>query len=436
MLPPPDEIISGVESFFCQEGEKGIAIETIAKGVEEGMFIMEDIARDSTIENVNDLFDLFTSDYGAGGEAWKAHLIREITLFTELDFGLYVEAKHNQNLISIDVRDSLIGVKSSFESFLNNTQPTLAQTEAFWQNKINALSTFAGCDAEKEVLLSYYESAIGFARYLYAGFTQNSFSGSTIEFRSCNFSQALLCGTLALVTGVVSGVILYDITGHAQASVILQGVRILEGTPARVVASAVVGVIVAVNMYQWCCSWFGEEPPCRTPQGVGYRVLSCGQYELTVYGAGAGVIEYDWSNTNTTPATATTQSPFLTVSVPNPGQISIVQVTAVCLDQQNYMGEEKEMTLSSNIPGALGWAITPPVEANVGQTVSVAVSAGIAFPQTLSWSASFGGGVSSTGTHTANVTFWASGSVTITATLTNTCTGQPISVSRTVAVKP
>lgn len=434
-IPPPDGVIPGLTSFFCQRGEKQIDTENLANGVKDGMFFIENVMRDTSFQNVDSLLTMFEFGYGNSRVDWKSYLKREIERYANLDFGAYIEEKYHQNLVSERVRDTLLVLKSSFESFVHNTHPTLIQTEQFWQAKIDALAAFTGCRAEEELLLVYYQSAIGFARYLYAAFPQNNGLLSTIDFRNCNFWQALICGTFSVVVGAVAGVLLWEIGSWAEHSVFFLGVRILSGTPARIVISVAVGIYTAVSMYNLCCSWWNNTLPCGMPQGLGVRVLACNLYELVVYGTGSGALSYSWNNVNTNPAIAVTQSPVLSVSIPDPGQLSLIRVTTICSNEQPF-SNEWERVLTSNEPGVIGWAVIPPTEASVGQTIPVAVSANVSFPYMLSWSASFGAGVVSTGMHTANVTLWASGTVTVTATLSNTCGGQPVSISRTITVKP
>lgn len=442
ILPPPHDVGEGYStSQMCQRTAGDIEPELVAEGVRRGMFVVEDWVNANPDMTFDSLLAATIMDTSLR-QIVKSRFQQDSAVLVSAGFGQYIDGRFNLGGISALVRDTMIQIQGQFETFVHSTQPALEQTIQFWNEKLGAWNTYAGCEGEKRALKLFAASAMGFAKYYYATRTHNSLAQNEVELRRCSsFWEGLLCGTLSAAVGIFSGYLTSDLAaGGLNEAGINCGVM---GNPAPPetcadIVGTVLGIAAGGGFLRWCCSWFGgNEVICRNPQSYGYRVLSCNQYEVAAYGAGNGVATYFWDNVNTAPAAATTTAPFLVVTVPDPGQPSTIRVRVLCANGFEIpISIPQEITLNSGQPGALGWAVAPPAEAAVGQTVQVAVSADIAFPQSLSWSASFGGGVTSTGSHTANVHFWASGAVTITATLTNTCNGQPVTVSRVVNVKP
>lgn len=200
------------------------------------------------------------------------------------------------------------------------------------------------------------------------------------------------------------------------------------------VVGIVTGIVVTVRFFKWCCDWFSDVPPCRAVQNISAALTECNDYQLSLWGAGTNLVNYHWEYDNTDPASAITTAPFLTVSIPDPSQVSIIRAQVICDNGFISPWFEESMNLGNGGSGAIGWAIPPPESAFVGQTVSIAVSAQLGYPYSLSWSSSTGGSVSPTGPYSADVTFWNTGNVTINAQITNECSGASNSVSKTVSV--
>lgn len=443
--PPPDEENGQVISKACQKIAGDFEAEVVSEGIRKGMFVIEDWIRANPQITFDSLLNNLIPD-ATLRQSVKNSFVQDSINLANGGIAQYVERKYEQGIFSAIMKDTILLMKSQFEAFVHSSHPTLEQTIQFWNDKLTIWNAFLGCSGEKRALKLYAASAIGFARYYYASRQEASSSGATgsISFRACDtFWEGLACGTLSLVAGVATTVLVSElvVAGFAAGGITCS---VLGNTAPPELCGDILGVItgfvVGRAVFRWCCSWFRDDVPvCRNPQSYGYRVLACNQYEVSAFGAGSAVAAYVWNNTNTQPDNAVTTVPFLAVSIPNPGQPSIIQARILCSNGTEVSSEpfSQEIIFSSGQPGVLGWAVAPPATASVGQTVSVAISAsGIAFPYQLSWSTSFGGGVTPTGTHTASVHFWASGSVTITATLTNTCSGQSVNISRTVSIKP
>lgn len=431
-------------STICELGTLDLETDLISESVKREMFTVEDlILRDSLISQDSLLAYYFKDSYNRS--LIKDALAEDASLLQQLGFDGYVNEKQNQGIWSASMKDTLIGIKSEFENFVNSMAPTLEQTISFWTNKITELSTSALCGGEKQKLGIFFHGAIGVAEYFYHSIGQAIVTTNGIEVRGCNFFQVLLCATLSAVVGVASTAVSFvaalvgleaiGIAGEVQT--FINGVQVPQEVFAAVVA-IITGIVATLHFYTWCCSWFNHHIDCRKPENVHAFVTGCNEFRLNAWGAGDDVDSYVWNNQNTDPAFAVTQTSFLDVSVPNPGQPSFIDVYVVCKNATPTDDFKETMTLiSGNAPCCLSWAVQPPSSASSGQTVQVVVLANLSGPNVLSWSVTGPASITSTGAYTANVTFGSGYStVTVTATLTNTCSGLSTSISHFVSVTP
>ncbi|MFM2392880.1 MAG: hypothetical protein RLZZ546_862 [Bacteroidota bacterium] len=115
--------------------------------------------------------------------------------------------------------------------------------------------------------------------------------------------------------------------------------------------------------------------------------------------------------------------------------------TIACVDQNGVTMYDWNKPVSFNTsantaPPSIQWGQNPPANAQINAEYNISVNSGSSGQYILSWSVSpFGGIVTSSGQWSGNLKFWTPGTKTVTATLTNTCTGQSTSVSQTVNVQ-
>ncbi|GAB4256825.1 MAG: hypothetical protein Kow0027_24050 [Saprospiraceae bacterium] len=411
------------------------------ESVKRELFTLEDLMlRDSAI-TIDSLISHYVKDNNSR-QSLIDSLAANFSRLDQLGFDQFVASYASDGTWSSMFSDTLVSIKDEFETFVNLNQPSLDQTISFWNSKLIAIPTYGLCTAEQQLLEIYCRSAIGFAEYLYFTINQSIVTTNGIEFRGCNFFQTLLCGTLSIVVGAATAAstAIATMLGFEQlvnagviVSTSIQGQEVPLETFA-IVVGIVTGIIATVKFFKFCCDWFSDDPPCRAVQNYSATLTECNDYLLELFGAGTNVLNYVWNNENTNPASIITSVPSLEVSIPDPSSPVIIRAQVICDNGFISSWFIESANLGNGGSGSIGWAIPPPETAIVGQTVSVAVSAQLGYPYSLSWNSSTGGSITPTGPYSADVTFWNTGNILIEATVANECSGNSSSVSKTVQV--
>lgn len=361
----------------------------------------------------------------------------ENLIYKQLGFNEYIASK---NEVSTNLKNYLTTYGIELLDFIHTSHPNLSEMTSFLDNKILSVLSTEFCEKDQAFLRMYFDLSKGYANYYYKMFYSER---NNIELRDCNFWESLGCGLLALtvgviITSVVSLVVLIKITG-----IIINGNEDELPKDTLLITTLgllALGIVVGVSVYEWCCG--KDEVPeqnCKAPTGSFYTSLGCNDYRVTLFGPSSyGTTQ--WSNTNTNPGTTTTQTPSLRFSVPNLGSPSIINAPIVaCLSSGTSVelfsyGPENQTFIYNSPTPTIIWGQSPPSTATVNTTYNVSVST--AGNGIVSWSVSpFGGMVMSTGTSSGNLIFWTSGQKTVTATITDNCTGQNASVSKQVFVQ-
>ena len=380
--------------------------------------------------------------FGQGNEALN-HITTfnaEAAKYSNMGFENYLSDIVSRSLMSNDLKLHFIQLSTSLNNFLYADRVDLEQFISFLNNQRTLSQNSNLCAGDKSTFSKYLDLAQGYGQFMFKQFPNNDNS-----LRDCNLLEAIGCGLLALVVGavvfVVAGVIvlLATVTVHnPDGTTNTMTGKNKENFAAF--AGFALGIIAGINVYKWCCG--KDEVPeqqCKKPTGSVYTSLGCNDFRVTLFGPSSyGATE--WSNTNTNPATATTPTPSLRFSVPNLSSPSIINAPMVaCLSSGSsleifsYGPETQTFTYNSPTPTII-WGQSPPSTATVSTTYNVSVST--AGNGIVSWSVSpFGGMVMSTGAGSGNLIFWTSGQKTVTATITDNCTGQNASVSKQVFVQ-
>ncbi len=380
--------------------------------------------------------------FGQGNEALN-HVNTfnaEAVKYSNLGYENYLSDVVSRNLMSSDLKLHFMQFSTSLNNFLDSDRVDIDQFKTFLKLQRSSTQNSNLCAGDKDAFTKYLDLAQGYGQFMF-----NKFPNYDNSLRDCNLLEAIGCGLLALLVGavvfVVAGVIvlLATVTVHNPdgTSNTMTG-KDKENFAAF--AGFALGIIAGINVYKWCCG--KDEVPeqkCKKPTGSVYTSLGCNDFRVTLFGPSSyGATE--WRNTNTNPATATTQTPSLRFSVPNLGSPSTILAPMVaCLSSGSsleifsYPAESQTFTYNSPTPTII-WGQSPPSTATVNTTYNVSVST--AGNGIVSWSVSpFGGMVMSTGAGSGNLKFWTSGQKTVTATITDNCSGQNASVSKQVFVQ-
>lgn len=359
-----------------------------------------------------------------------------------IDLGLngYLDAKVNTDVISSNLGLELKNLLSDMESFTNQ-DPTIAAYLGFLEDKKN---NSALCSSDSQIYNGYIETVIAVISHLYPIGTDLQNSKLESGSRGCNWWQAILCLSLSIVVFPIAFII-----GGETVEVLLFGASKVEfndheldedeKSGLSVLAAFIGAIVTSYNVYKWCCP--EDEIPeqeCFAPTGSVWYSLDCDEHRYVIFGP-SNYSTTVWDNINTSPASAVTSIPELRFSVPEPGEISEFVANVACVANENeiYVYDwSSEETLSYDpLPTSLGWAYQPPNNAQTYQNYEVAVTQGSSSNLQLTWSVTpLGGGVTSTGPYSGTLKFFMTGTHTVKATLTDTCTGDALMVSKTVNV--
>lgn len=425
-----------LKSKICETKPIDVDGKELQEGVRKELFALGDMLRHKEITNESEALA-----YYLGETEMKKEMEKELTAnmiqYKEKGFEGYVAAKTSEGLISSQQQQFLLELKKNYLALLEKL-PSLETNLAFWEEQgKNVENSSKFCEVEKRMLYAYFSSAKGFVEYFYAlNPTGQNLTG--IMDRTCDsFWETLGCGAFGVLVGTVVAVTVTVLV------VALAGNCTIDGQPAPCqllgfIAGVLVGIHLGVASYDWCCTWNDVDLDCRAVQNLHPIFAKCNEFIIRAFGAGDDATGFAWSGTNASFASTMTIEPEVRITVPDLDESTTVNVIASCSDGTTLATYSETFELSNltgSAPPPLAWGYEPPDGANQFDEIEVAVVTGSTEQYELSWSVSTGGSITPTGPFSANVLFWNTGSITITATLTNTCTGETSSISKTVEVK-
>lgn len=393
-------------------------------------------------------------------EGLRTFFDQEINRGLEVGIDAYLEEKAAEGLMSVNQKDMLIDFRRRFAGLVAREQPSIDRVVDFWNEqsaRVQSNSTL--CEQEKMILYATIKSATGFAQFYYKD--NQGFQDSADERECITFWQKLSCGTAAVIAFSVT------FTMVTAVSLAVQGIG-EWGDVIGTVADIINFVCDSINLsaddcfnqtarlgneliflayrvtYNLCCSLYNqEEVICSGIDGLQFNAIGCNYFEVITTGPDADGEAWTWlGNENFEFEEAMTTSGKNFGSAINIAQPVGATVSAVCPDLTTFTFTGEDIDLTSSINAATfspSWAIAPPNEITAsGSTTSfdIAVNSGTEDIVVLDFSSSFGANIEMTGTFTGEVTIWNSTvqEITITATITNTCTGVSESIQKTVSV--
>ncbi len=381
-------------------------------------------------------------------------------LITEMneEYGKYDQLGHQGYINSISqissgLKSYLISYSTDLESFILNETPTLEEYKSFISSQKILLSNSSLCEDDKSVVSLYLDLNQGFAQHYYKLYYDGNvgeLNNNGVSIRDCNnFWQKLACGSLALIVGTFATVV----GVMAALAIIVKSILTVtftdsngntatvtsnDGDWAAILAGLSLGFYAAKNTYQFCCDLFPDEDeviiPCSPPTNSLVTPVDCGVYNYRVWGGGIYTTTV-WTNGNTVPSMITTPQPRIDVTIPDPSTLSTMVATSIlCTSGTNitlYPWFETVNYGNLSLPVNLIWTWEPPNSYALGATFNVAV--GIegtmnAANLSVEWSITDPQTNEITGNGTsAAVRIHTSYGALVTATLIDSCTGQPVS---------
>ncbi|MEM9545741.1 MAG: hypothetical protein AAGA77_07200 [Bacteroidota bacterium] len=381
----------------------------------------------------NDQTDQFIADYQS-----------ELLKYGEMGFEPYLTDAATNGLISANLKTELINLTDDLKIFLETSQPNLDQILQYFNDYKVVISTLDLCDEDKRRLVFLMEIYAGYADYMYKYVPINLKSGKESQLRDCNWLEAIFCGILSVTIGAaittVVGVPLLAVTiiTHDKDGGTGGTIRDVALVLYSIYFAGTLGYRASTSFYDWCCGI--EEQTCEEPTGVYIQPQECNVFKYGLYGPSEYATTI-WNNNNTDPAMDTTSTPQIELRVPNPNNPSEMIATILCVaeaDEFEVFTNENVVTFdydeSYSLPTPV-WGYAPPTNASVNISYDISVTLGSDNTTSLSWSVSpFGGSVSPTGNYSAKLTFFTTGMKTVTATFTDLCNGDSVSISKDVNV--
>ena len=342
--------------------------------------------------------------------------------------------------LSSEVKSYLITYSNEINEYLNRNRPNLEALTNYLDGKNQLLSTSSLCENDRNIVKLYLKASQGYAQYYYHHYFNDQDGGP--QLRSCDFFEALGCGLLATIVGIVVTVVMvvlliwsiiivttnpdepHELTGDAKVNF-------------SVLASLALGIYVGINVYDWCCG--RDEVPvqvCAPPNLATYQANGCNEFTYRVSGP-SNYSFTTWSNWNTSPSSATTPTPVLKLSVPSQNILSVINANISCVQNGttvNIFPWHDELIFSDNNPSFMYWTSPPPTTYKLnGPPLTLSVNAShVNLP--LNWSVSPQYGYTiNTSESSAVFTFSGTGQRTINVRTTN-CAGELLSISHTIDV--
>lgn len=208
-----------------------------------------------------------------------------------------------------------------------------------------------------------------------------------------------------------------------------------------------IGAVVANfawnKVFEWCCDQFDDPPVCEEISGLNFIALECNYFQVATVGPDDDAMMWNRDEVDNfifdREITTTGVNFGSAIDVSQPVSVNVI---AVCPEPSTIEFPLENFDLGASVDNATfapSWAIAPPDNINAAgsnTTFDIAVNSGTQDVVELNFQTSFGANIEMTGPFTATVTIWNSTTPAIvtTATITNTCTGESESISKTTTV--
>ena len=365
----------------------------------------------------------------------------EYVLSNQIGIDNYLDSKVATEDLSEDLADEVKKLLSDLESLPAESQTVASVFEFLESQKNNPLL----CPSDSQYFNAYIDTLISLLSYHFPIGSDALETKIKSEVRGCNWLQKLFCFTVAVT---VFSIVLSKLADKTIYPIILNADKVTYGNQElneeqkenfAFLLSLAAAYLAAFHAYDFCCPGDGvPEQECHEPTGSVLYSTNCNDHRYIIVGP-SEYASTQWDNNNTDPASIVTIRAELNFTVPNLGSPSEFEAIVSCIanaDEVDLFDWKENQTIDYDpLPTSFSWAYTPPSNAQTGISYEVAVTNGTTDNLELSWSVSpQGGAVTSTGSYSGILTFFTSGSKVVKATLTDICTGESKSVSKTVNV--
>lgn len=379
---------------------------------------------------------------------------KELMQYKNMGLEDYLDDKENSGLLSYDLKNALLDLSNSFQAFISSsTTHTLASIIAFLdsQDAANTLSTTL-CASEINIMNLYVQDLKLMVEY-YLMQEQSLIGGSgsnVIRESGCDdILEKIKCGAFTFIVGVV--IVIAGTALGIGIAIAVDEITITDpdGNTTTIndpteqfgeVFGLVLGVWAVVefsnDIYQYCCN--SNDPECGEISNIHATVIDCNNFNFHSFGAGEDVTHWIWTGINTVTPSATTTVPYWNNQAISIDQAVKISVTTVCPNTANPTPLSESFFLQGDIntpPPPLNWAYNLTATTPVFVEKDVSVITGTSQQYQLVWTCSEGASITPNGPYAAKVTFYMTGNRSVTATVTNTCTGQQSTISATTFVQ-
>lgn len=391
--------------------------------------------------------ELLTNIFGDQPEikSYSKNFQREMNRYKKLGFERYIS---QIDKYSSEVKSYFKDYEEDLDDLLRDENFNYSKLDNFFLEQISGLQNAQLSADENKTMMLFLNTSQNMAKH-YFQFVDFSLKKEN----ACNNREAVKCILMAIAVGFAVGALVSQIPflGPIIVKLInskggLSDLLVPDISPAEATTLifVVAGVWSAVKFFDWCCEEIGSElvQECEEPTGFSYYSHDCGNFKVFFFGPSEYALTTWGSNVNVNPVTATTPSPSLNISVPTMGDESEFYADILCIPDSRSPGSNTQtysmsaietIIYNGSLPNLI-WGIAPPNNAVQGQTYEISLS-GTNHWSNVTWHVTTGGGITSTGDYTANLTFFTSGNKTVTATATDNCTGETRTLSKEVFVQ-
>ncbi|MEM9545220.1 MAG: hypothetical protein AAGA77_04570 [Bacteroidota bacterium] len=365
----------------------------------------------------------------------------EYVLSNQIGIDDYLDSKVATEDLSEDLAEEIKHLLSNLESIPAENQSVAFIFDFLESQKNNPLL----CPSDSQYFNAYIDTLISLLSYHFLIGTDALQSKINSEVRGCNWFQKLVC---LAVAATIFSFVLSQVVDKTIYPIILSADKVTHNDKElnedqkenfALLLSLAAAYLVAFHAYDFCCPGDGvPEQECNEPTGSVLYSTNCDDHRYIIVGP-SEYASTQWDNDNTDPNSVVTIRPELNFNVPSLGDSSIIRAIVSCIANADevdlYDWADALLVDYIPLPTSLAWAYTPPNTAQIGASYEIAVTNGTTENLQLAWSVTpQGGAVTSIGPFSGKLTFFTSGSKVVKATLTDICTGESKSVSKTVNV--
>ena len=426
-------------------------------GLYNSMELVRSVAVANNVQSPEELLSFFTGIEPSDRIGQLVNVMQEETAkFNEIGYESYVQEKASLGNLSANMEKWLLDYKEIVLSFLD-TRPSEDEFMVYFDQTDNFYNVDEFSQDEAALITKTLNDAKEYAKYYYLHYSMDNDDGVDFRERDCNFWKGLGCGLFYVAIVVIVIAVIYAALFALVSAILATGGTILIAGTQVTVASAGAQAIEALlilmleekikdwtaSFFDWCCG-LKEEKICAAPIGAHIQKLGCNSFRYTIFGPG-NYSTTTWSNTNIVPMAAVTPTPSFLVSVPTMGTPSTFGASILCTELPsgniNTFSWVEVVTLLSDSAFSLNWLFAPPNEISwqeieFGEEEGAIEASVTPINESLydfEWEVIGQATIESHGAD-AFIFIEGTGEITTNITVTNKCTGESQSLTKTTNI--